>query len=265
MTVIRRLISCLLAIGLLGCTTSPLGRSQLILVSPEQLTQMGLTAYEEIKQKTPATTDARANAYVSCVASAITAIVDPGVAESWTVTVFREDQANAFALPGGRIGVYEGLLKVAENQDQLATVIGHEVAHVVARHPAERISTSYATETGLQLLQILSGAPSTDKNQLFGLLGLGAQVGILLPFSRVQETEADRLGLDLMARAGFDPRQSVELWHNMARSGGAKPPEFLSTHPSGTTRIRDLEARLPSALQLSEAARSQGRRPQCRR
>jgi len=262
---IRPLLSAILALALLGCTTSPLGRSQLILVSPEQLDQMGLAAYQEIRQQTPATTDSRVNAYVACVANAITAVVSPGVAEQWTVTVFRDDQANAFALPGGRIGVYEGLLKVAQNQDQLATVIGHEVAHVVARHPGERISTSYATQTGLQLLQILSGAASSDKNQLFGLLGLGAQVGILLPFSRTQETEADRLGLDLMAKAGFDPRQSVELWRNMAKVAGAKPPEFLSTHPSGTSRIRDLDARLPSAVQLADAAHAQGRRPQCRR
>jgi predicted Zn-dependent protease len=262
---IRTLLTFVFAVALFGCTTSPLGRSQLILVSDAQLEQMGLTAFDEIKRQTPVTTDARANTYVSCVANAITRVVDPGVAERWNVTVFREDQANAFALPGGRIGVYEGLLKVAENQDQLATVIGHEVAHVIARHPAERISTSYATETGLQLLQVMSGGASSDKSQLFGLLGLGAQVGVLLPFSRAQETEADRLGLDLMAKAGFDPRQSVNLWNNMVKSGGAKPPQFLSTHPSGASRIKDLQARMPSALQLSDAAKAQGRKPQCRR
>jgi predicted Zn-dependent protease len=248
---------------LLACQTSPLGRNQLILVSDAQLEQMGGTAYQQIKQETPVSKNGRVNAYVSCVALAVTSALDANAADHWQVTVFHDDQANAFALPGGRIGVYDGLLKVANNQDQLATVIGHEVAHIKAHHPAERISEQFAAETGLQLAQLASGAPSPAKDQLFGLLGLGAQVGILLPFSRAQESEADLVGLDLMARAGFDPRESVVLWNNMAKSGKSQPPEFLSTHPSGSRRIQDLQARMPLALGIAQTAQAQRRAPNC--
>jgi len=129
----------------------------------------------------------------------------------------------------------------------------------------ERVSTSYAAQTGAQLASVLASGGNTQAGQqLYGLLGLGAQVGILLPFSRAQESEADLMGLDLMAKAGFDPRQSVNLWENMANEGGARPPEFLSTHPSGTTRIRDLNARLRTALPTYEAAVAAGKRPRCK-
>jgi predicted Zn-dependent protease len=179
------------------------------------------------------------------------------------VTLFEEPSPNAFALPGGKIGVHTGLLTVASNQSQLATVLGHEVAHVLAEHGNERISTAYATQTGLSVVESISGAPSPTKSQLLGLLGVGAQVGVLLPFGRAQEREADQLGLDLMARAGFDPTQSVALWRNMAKAGGGEPPEFMSTHPSHGTRIQDLEARMPGAVLLETGARERGRRPRC--
>ena len=262
---IRRLIGLGLTGLLLACTTSPLGRNQLILVSDAELDQMSLTAFQQIKQETPVSSDRRVNTYVACVAFAVTSALAPNSADRWEVTVFHSDQANAFALPGGRIGVYDGLLKVAENQDQLATVIGHEVAHVLARHTAERVSTSMVADTGMQLLQIAAGGSSPARDELFSLLGLGAQVGILLPFSRAQESEADLVGLDLMAKAGFDPRQSVLLWNNMAKAGGGQQPEFLSTHPSGTRRIQDLQGRMPLALGIAQTAKSQGRHPQCQR
>lgn len=247
-----------------ACTTSPLGRRQLALFPEAEMSQMGITAYSEMKQQTPIETDARVNAYVRCVANAVTAALGPGQSAQWEVTVFRDDSANAFALPGGKIGVHTGLLQVAANQDQLATVIGHEVAHVLAHHANERVSTNAVAQTGLQAAQILAGANSPAKQQLFGLLGVGAQVGVLLPFSRAQETEADLLGLDLMARAGFDPRASVPLWQNMAKSGGGRPPEFLSTHPGSETRIVNLQNRIPRTLPLYEQARAAGRTPNCR-
>jgi predicted Zn-dependent protease len=142
-------------------------------------------------------------------------------------------------------------------------VIGHEVAHVVAQHANARVSSAYAAEAGLALANVLAGAASPQKQQLLALLGLGAQVGVLLPYGRAQESEADLLGLDLMAHAGFDPRESVQLWKNMARAGGGQPPEFLSTHPSGRTRINDLNSRMPHALSLYEQARAQGKSPDC--
>ena len=178
--------------------------------------------------------------------------------------MFEDEAVNAFALPGGKIGVYTGLLKVAENQHQLAAVIGHEVGHVIADHANARVSTAYATEAGLTLGQILAGGATTpQKRQLFGLLGVGAQVGILLPYGRSQESEADVIGLELMAKAGFNPRESVNLWRNMSKAGGGQPPEFLSTHPAPTTRIRDLEAGMPEAIDLVVEARKQGKNPDC--
>jgi predicted Zn-dependent protease len=221
---------------------------------------MGVAAYDKLKTELPASKDAAKQRYVRCVANGITAQLRPEEASgSWEVTLFEEDSANAFALPGGKIGVHTGLLGVATSQDQLATVLGHEVAHVLARHSNERVSNQYAAQTGLQL----AGAITSGSPQLMGLLGVGAQVGVLLPFSRTQESEADKLGLDLMARAGFDPRQSVPLWENMARAGGAGQPEFLSTHPSHATRIQELSARIPQVLPAYEGARAAGRRPTC--
>ena len=255
----------LLLAVLVACATSPLGRKQLILYSESQMQQMGATAYLQMKQKIPISEDPEVNAYVSCVTQAIVSELDgPQKTRQWEVTVFRDKSANAFALSGGKIGVHTGLLKVATTQDQLATVLGHEVAHVLAKHADERMSTTFATQTGLDVLQALSGSNMQNKQQIFALLGVGAQVGILLPFSRTQESEADKLGLDLMARAGFDPRQSVDLWQNMAQTNGSGRPNFLSTHPSHSTRIRDLQQRIPSAMQLYRRAQTLGKRPQCR-
>lgn len=257
----RSLILFAFAAVMVACATSPLGRKQLVFFPDEQLDEMGGTAYAQAKQETPPSTDAVANRYVSCVAKAITAEVENGP-KAWEVTVFNKGDVNAFALPGGKIGVYTGLLKVAKNQDQLATVISHEVAHVLAKHGNERVSTAYATQTGLELVQAIAGGASQDKSNLMALLGLGAQVGVILPFSRTQESEADLLGLDLMAKAGFDPRASVELWKNMAATGNGGPV-FLSTHPSSGSRIKELENRLPKAMPLYEQARKQGKTPQC--
>ncbi len=253
----------LLAI-LSSCTTSPTGRSQLILFPASEMQQMGIAAYQEMKQKTPATTNGKHNRYVQCVADHILRAMPNTNPAEWEVTVFEDPQANAFALPGGKIGVYTGLLTVAENQHQLATVMGHEVAHVLANHSNERVSTSFVTQSGLQLIQVAAGgANSGMQKQLFGLLGLGAQVGVVLPFGRKQESESDILGLELMANAGFDPRQSVNLWQNMTAAAGERPPEFMSTHPSGERRINDLNANMSKAMQLSSSARSAGRNPDC--
>ncbi|MBA3562515.1 MAG: M48 family metallopeptidase [Gammaproteobacteria bacterium] len=248
---------------IVACATSPLGRDQLILFPDEQLDQMGVTAWQQLQEQTPVDDGRRVNRYVACIAQAVTSELPGAEAGGWEVSVFEDDDVNAFALPGKKIGVYEGLLGVAENQNQLAAVIGHEVAHVVSQHANERVSTAFATQTGLQLAQIAAGATTPVQQQLFSLLGLGAQVGIVLPFGRAQEAEADLIGLDLMAKAGFDPRSSVELWQNMAEAGGQQPPEFLSTHPSGASRINNLNARMPHAMELYEQARAQGKRPDC--
>lgn len=255
----------LLALAL-ACATSPLGRKQLKLFPDSEMNQMGLAAFDEMKAEMPVSNDPAVNAYVRCVADAIVAQApDPTGVAGWETVVFVDDTPNAFALPGGRIGVHTGMLDVAETADQLAAVIGHEVGHVIARHGNERVSTAFATSTGLQIIQALSDHPeSEDTRRIMGLLGLGSQVGILLPFSRVHEREADLVGQDLMARAGFDPAASVELWRGMAAMGGAEPPEFLSTHPSSASRIGDLQAHLAVTRPVYEEARAAGRRPACR-
>jgi len=256
-----RMITVVPAIAILvaACTTSPTGRSQLVLMPDSQINQMGLQAFTSLKDKTPLDRSPVTNRYVQCVANAIIR----EVGGNWEVVVFEDDSANAFALPGGKIGVHTGLLKVAENQDQLATVIGHEIAHVQARHSNERVSQQFAVEQGLGLVNAMANPQSGTGKTLMGLLGVGAQYGVLLPFSRIQESEADTLGLTLMARAGFDPRESIRLWQNMTRAGTGQPPEFLSTHPSHSTRIADLNRNMPGALRSQSQARAQGKRPAC--
>lgn len=252
-----------LLIAAIACTTSPTGRRQLQLFPSSQMNEMGAAAFLQLQEEVPLANDPVVSRYVDCVANAITTQL-PG-SRSWEVRVFKDDTANAFALPGGKIGVHTGLLEIATNQDQLATVIGHEVGHVLADHSNERVSTSFATNAGLQVIAALTGGSGSAQQQLaMGLLGVGAQYGILLPFGRVQESEADIIGLQLMAQAGFDPRASVTLWENMDKAGGSQPPEFLSTHPSHGTRIKRLQQEMPAAMRLYQQAQAAGRRPACR-
>jgi len=261
----RPLGAALLAIALLAaCQTSALGRRQLKLMSDAEMSQMGVAAFADISKKTPPSKDALANAKVTCVANAITRNLNAvNAPNTWEVRVFADDTPNAFALPGGKIGVNTGLLKVARTQGQLAAVIGHEVTHVTEGHANERVSTELAAGSALQILAIAANASSPGYGQLVGALGAGVQYGVLMPFGREQETEADLVGLDLMAKAGFDPRESIELWKNMEAAGGSQPPEFLSTHPSHGTRMHNLQQRLPIAMPLYEDAKAKGRAPRC--
>ena len=257
-----RLMTLLTGLALLvACSTSPTGRSQLVLMPESQMNQMGLQAFTSIKKKTPVDKSRTTNAYVQCVASAITREVG-GV---WEVVVFKDDSANAFALPGRKIGVHTGLLDVAKNQHQLATVIGHEVAHVLSRHSNERVSQKFAVEQGIGLIDAMASPSSGTGQAMMGLLGVGAQFGILMPFNRAQESEADTYGLKLMARAGFDPRESVNLWINMSKTKKGQPPEFLSTHPSSNTRISELRRNMDAAMRIYQQARNTGKRPACNR
>ncbi len=255
-----KLLSVILVSTLLSsCAISPTGRSQFLLMSDSEMEQMGAQSFAVLKKDMPIEKDPKINAYVLCVAGAITDIVGG----DWEVVVFKEPTANAFALPGRKIGVHTGLLEVAINQNQLAAVLGHEVAHVLADHGNERVSQQTAVNQGLSITQsVLS--PQSELGQIgMGALGLGVQYGILMPFSRSHESEADIYGLDLMAKAGFDPRESVALWVNMGKAGGQAPPEFMSTHPSHETRITDLQKQMPSALELRKKAKTQGKNPQC--
>jgi predicted Zn-dependent protease len=256
---LRRGLGIGLVLGVAACATSPTGRNQLMLVSDSEMNSMGVQAFQDLKTKEKIETDPAVVNYVRCVATPVASLVSP--IDKWEIVVFKSDQVNAFAFLGGKIGVYTGLLRAAKNQDQLAAVLGHEVGHVLARHGNERVSQAFATQIGMAAL---STAVKDPDNKWLMVAALGAQVGILLPFSRTHESEADMIGLDLMSRAGFDPSQSVELWKNMKAAGGGQPPEFLSTHPSNDRRIHDLQQGIPEANLKYRKAREAGHVPNCR-
>lgn len=255
-----------LFILLVACTTSPTGRQQFIMIPEAQMSEMGVTAFSKMKQQAPVSRDGRLNDYVQCVTNRLVRELPSDFAgQRWEVVVFDNEEPNAFALPGGKVGVHAGLLKVARNQHQLATVIGHEIAHVNARHGAERVSQNFAAQSAMQLVAAYSAdRPQQQQQMVMAMLGLGAQVGVLLPFSRTQESEADAMGLETMSRAGFDPEQSVELWQNMKAAAGGSPPEFLSTHPNPDNRIQGLQRLMPQANQVAAEARRAGNNPNCR-
>ncbi|MBK8398085.1 MAG: M48 family metallopeptidase [Leptospiraceae bacterium] len=244
-----------------SCATSPTGRSRIILIKDPEMNKMGEEAFTELKTKTPIETGARENTYVKCIANAILKEIedDTGVA-AWEVVVFRENSANAFALPGGKIGVHTGILPVAKTSGQLAAVMGHEVAHVLARHGAERMSDGQIMNKGMGAI----GAATKNNKAVMGAVGAGANIGFMLPFSRKHESEADILGLEYMAKAGFDPKESIELWKNMSAMGGSKPMEIMSTHPSDETRMKQLNEKIPDANKLYEEAKAKGKNPGCR-
>lgn len=251
-------LSCCL---LTACATSPTGRSQLIYMSDTEMSQMGLQAFDQLKTQKPQSKSTRYTDFVNCIAEAIT----QETGGNWEVVVFEDDTLNAFALPGNKIGVHTGLIKMVDNQHQLAAVIGHEVGHVLARHSNERMSQKSAVKLGVTAVSVAVGTPTSALGQIgMSALGLGAQYGIILPFSRTHESEADIIGLDLMAKAGFDSRQSVNLWQKMAQaSKGQSPSEFMSTHPSHDTRIKELSEHIPKAMQYFQHAQSIGKIPRC--
>lgn len=256
------------AMALAACatTTSPTGRSQYLAYSDSQLDQMGAQAFTEMKVKQKTVSGGQQNSYVQCVVNALIVQLPPEWRDKrWETAVFQDDSPNAFALPGGKVGVNTGMFKVAKNQDQLAAVIGHEIGHVYARHTNERVSRQSATSTGLAVLGALAGARYGQTGSDLVTQGGGtlAQMGLLLPFSRTQETESDEIGQRLMAQAGFDPGQAVDLWQNMVAASANRSPEWLSTHPDPQNRIRALEARTPSLQPVYEAARKAGHTPRC--
>jgi predicted Zn-dependent protease len=262
----RTTIAAVFAAALLaGCTTSPTGRSQLMIVSDAQMSQLGVSAFNDMRKQGKFVDAPRQRAYATCVANALIAVLPPPWnANQWEVQIVDDDSANAFALPGGRIGVNKGMFKVATDQNQLAVVLGHELAHVVARHGAERMSDNYAAQAAVLAGTVYAGSRGTNAGYAAAALGLGAEVGILLPFSRTQESEADVLGQRYMAEAGFDPRAAVTLWQKMGAQGGSKPPAFLSTHPSSSSRQQVLQQQAQTLLPVYQQARANHHAPDCR-
>lgn len=232
------------------------------LVSEAEIEDMGGKEFQKIKIQTPASTDARAQAYVNCVASSIIReLEEPYASKNWEIELFDSEEINAFALPGGHIGVFSGIFKVAETPSELATVLGHEVAHVTHKHSLQRAERELTTQAGIVGATVALGGGALTANAL----GAAAQLGLSLPFSRGNESEADLAGLDYMAAAGFNPIESVHLWESMEKNAKSGPPQFLSTHPSSDTRIQDLVKRLPEALARYNKAQAAGKSPRCRK
>lgn len=264
----RLLLAAVVSAAVAACatTTSPTGRTQTVGAVPQQqLNQMGAQAFEQYKAEQPLSTNAQQNAYVRCVVGAVVRELPAAAQAGWDVALFTNDSPNAFALPGGKVGLYTGIFKVARSQDQLAAVVAHEVGHVVARHHDERITRQQGAQAGLGVLGALVGSQygsnAAQATQQLG--GAALQTAFLLPNSRVQETEADVVGQRLMAQAGFDPREAVGLWQNMITAGGSQGPEWLSTHPNPQARIAELNARAADLVPVYEQARAAGKRPNC--
>ena len=234
-----------------ACETVPVtGRSQLILLPESAEVQMGVSAYREVLSKGRVSGDPVLNTQVTRVGRRIADAT--GKDYPWEFKVLEDKQANAFCLPGGKVAVYTGILPIAQDDAGLAAVLGHEVSHAIARHGAERVSQALLVQSTLAATQLaLSRNDPRMVQAVTSLLGAGAAVGVLLPWSRAQESEADHLGLIYMAKAGYHPQAARDLWVRMAQAerGQGRPPEFLSTHPAPETRIRQIEAWIPEALQ----------------
>ena len=265
------LIVSFIASQLVGCATTTnkgavgVERSQFMMLSSKQVDSMSLASYAQTlktaNDKKTLNTDPAALARVRAISDRLIAQVPVYRADAsswkWEVNVETNDQVNAYCMPGGKIMVYTGLIeKIKTTDDELAAVIGHEIAHALREHGRERMSLAYAQQGGIALLAaVLSSKKSASTGLAVGAATMGTQLFFALPNSRTQETEADRMGLELAARAGFNPNAAVSLWTKMGQNGGKKPAEFFSSHPADKTRIDDLSKLIPTVMPLYEQAK----------
>ena len=255
------LVSALLLLS--SCGSVPVtGRNQLLLVSDAEVLTSSLTQYSDYMKSAPVSTDTKGKAMVTRVGKRIAAATEQylksnGLAGevknfSWEFNLVKDNQVNAFCMPGGKIVVYEGLLKLCSSDDELAVVVGHEVAHAVAKHSNERISQQLLAQYGAQIVgQALSKKSESIQRIGNTVYGLGAQYDVTLPFSRKHESEADYMGLIFMTMAGYDPSVAVSFWESMS-TGGASMPEFMSTHPSDANRVAKIKELLPELEQYKK-------------
>lgn len=251
-----------------GCGSVPVtGRKQMLLVSDQEVLTLSLQQYDEFIKSAPLSTNKQNTALVVKVGQNIANAVETymknnGYASeiadfSWEFNLVKSNDVNAFCMPGGKIVVYEGILPVTQNETGLAVVLGHEVAHAVAKHANERMSQQVMSQYGSAALgTVLSGSSATTQALGATLYGLGSQYGVMLPFSRKQELEADKLGLIFMAMAGYDPAQAEGFWQRMSANSGGSVAEFASTHPSDATRIKEIQENLPEAMKYYKGGSS---------
>ena len=258
-SVMKTFTSVLMSLLLLaGCSSVPLtGRKQVLLVSDQEVLASSLTQYNDYIKTATKSTDKAKSAMVMRVGQRIAAATEQylrenGMADevknfSWEFNLVKDPQVNAFCMPGGKIVVYEGLLPLVASEDELAVVVGHEVAHAVAKHSNERMSQQLMAQYGAALLGVaVSDKSAAVQKAASAVYGIGAQYGVMLPFSRKHESEADYMGLVFMTMAGYNPDVAVNFWKKMSAGSGGSTPEFMSTHPSDATRIADIQKALPA-------------------
>ncbi len=254
-----RPLCCLIVItlSLAACATvNGTGRSQMMWTSAAQENQLGAAAYTEVKQQEKVCTDPETIALVERVGKRLAAVA-PQSGFTYEFVVLESPTINAFCLPGGKVAVYTGILGLCGNEAALATVMGHEIGHAIARHGGERMSQGQAEQFGGQTLAAvlqLKGVSPTTSNLAMTAFGLGSQIGVLLPFSRTQELEADYLGLTYMAKAGYDPHEAVLFWQRFAGLSSSGTPGFLSTHPASADRAKQLAEKMAEAERLYAGA-----------
>ncbi|MCU4164605.1 M48 family metallopeptidase [Carboxylicivirga caseinilyticus] len=254
-------VSSVLLLGIVvACATVPItGRKQLNLVSDSEMMSMSFTQYEEFLKENKVSTDAEKTALIKKVGQKISAAVEKYMSDNgyssqisgfeWEFNLVEDETPNAWCMPGGKVVFYTGILPYCKDETGIAVVMGHEIAHAVAKHGNERMSQQLGVQLGGAALSVaISEKPEQTQQIAMAAFGLGSQYGFMLPFSRTHETEADKMGLIFMAMAGYNPNEAVPFWQRMSEMGGAAPPEWMSTHPSDETRIKDLNAYMPEAL-----------------
>jgi predicted Zn-dependent protease len=250
-----------LSFVLFACATVPVtGRKSLHILPDSELVSLSLDQYNAVLKKSKLSNDPEKVQMVKRVGERIAKATEDFFREQgmeseisnykWEFNLIEDDKTvNAWCMPGGKVAVYTGILPVTEDDTGLAVVMGHEIAHAIAKHGNERMSQGLLAQLGeIGLSAALSTHPGPTSQIFMAAYGVGANVGLLLPYSRLQESEADHIGLILMAKAGYDPRQAIPFWQRMNKQGGKRPPEFLSTHPAPESRIKDIEAEIPEAM-----------------
>lgn len=240
----RSLLAGLAGLAMAGCSeNATTGRSQLVFVDDAMLAGFADQAWDQVAAQVPPVADTAVQARLARIARPLVAASGRSDLD-WSFTVLDSPEFNAFVLPNGRVGFFKGLFDFAGSDDEIGSVVGHEIGHILARHPAERISQELAVKAGIAIAQIaIANEAGQWTDEIGAALGLGAAFGVILPYSRRHELEADRVGVGLMRKAGMDPHAAVRFWERMsARDGGAKPPEVISTHPADDRRLTELKA-----------------------